>query len=129
MNVRPATAFTPSTSKKVVLTDSPMSRSGPDAVRSVAESPEMAAIERKALFCSLQSAKFRGDTRLWTCPGDRSHSIASSPGLANGSGRNNTLSTRLKIALLAPMPIARTATTTAANPGVRRRVRRANRKS
>jgi hypothetical protein len=113
--------FDPQQVKREVLTDWPGICSGPLAVRSVAEAPETAAMELKTLFCSLQSANVSGETLLCAYPGGCSQSMINSPGCAKGSGRNKTPSTNLKMALLTPIPIARTVTATAAKPGVRRK--------
>jgi hypothetical protein len=50
-------------------------------------------------------------------------------GSRNGSGRRSIAFTALKMAVLAPMPIASVSTATAVKPGVRRKARRANRRS
>ena len=58
-------------------------------------------------------------------PGDRSHSTASRSGSGYGSGFSSSALTTLKMAELAPMPIASEATITAVRPALRRRVRAA----
>jgi hypothetical protein len=50
-------------------------------------------------------------------------------GRSNGSGRSRKALTMLKIAVLAPMPSASTATTASANEGARRNTRVARRRS
>jgi hypothetical protein len=57
------------------------------------------------------------------------YSRTSSSGWSNGSGRKSTVLTRLKMAVLAAMPIARTTITEAANAGARHNMRTARRKS
>ena len=56
-------------------------------------------------------------------PGDRSHSTASRSGSGYGSGFSSSALTTLKIALLAPMPIASDATITSVSAQLRRSVR------
>ena len=64
-NVRPAIGLIPSTSKKAVVTAWPGTRSAtPLDVVSVRPPPATAAIDAKLRFCSDQSRKFSGDTRL-----------------------------------------------------------------
>ena len=58
-------------------------------------------------------------------PGDRSHSTASRSGSGYGSGFSSSALTTLKIAVLAPMPIASDATMTNVDAGVRRIIRNA----
>ena len=58
-------------------------------------------------------------------PGERSHSTASRSGSGYGSGSSNSALTTLKIALLAPMPMASEPTITAERAALRRSVRAA----
>jgi len=58
-------------------------------------------------------------------PGDRSHSTASRSGSGYGSGLSSSALTTLKIAVLAPMPMARDAMITADSAALRRSVRKA----
>ncbi len=55
--------------------------------------------------------------------------MTSCSGCATGSRRSINWSIRVKIAVLAPMPRAREATATRVKSGLRRRLRRANRRS
>jgi hypothetical protein len=58
-------------------------------------------------------------------PGDLSHNTASRSGSGYGSGLRRSALTTLKIAVVAPMPIASDSTMTKVKPGVRRKVRSA----
>jgi hypothetical protein len=57
-----------------------------------------------------------------------SHTIVKRSGWAYGSGRSNTASTKLKIAVFAPMPSASTATAMEKKPGLCRICRQVDRK-
>src|SRR5262245_29151432 len=72
-----------------------------------------------------------GDGQSWgmLMPGDRSHRTARRSGSGYGRGFSSSALTTLKIAVLAPIPIARDATITNVTPGVRLKVRRAYRRS
>ena len=58
-------------------------------------------------------------------PGDRSHSTASRSGLGYGKGFSRTPLTTLKIAVLAPIPMASDAMMMKVETGLRRSMRRA----
>jgi hypothetical protein len=62
-------------------------------------------------------------------PGERSHRTTSRSGSGYGSGFRRSAFTTLKIAVLAPMPMASEATITSVNAGLRFKVRSAYRKS
>jgi hypothetical protein len=58
-------------------------------------------------------------------PGERSHNTASRSGSGYGSGFSSSALTTLKMAVLAPMPIASEATMTNVATGLRRSMRTA----
>jgi hypothetical protein len=62
-------------------------------------------------------------------PGDRNQSTASRSGSGYGNGFSSSALTTLKIAVLAPMPIASDAMMTMVEAGLRRIIRRAYFKS
>jgi hypothetical protein len=126
LNVTPAMARTPRTSKNCDVTAWPAMRSAsPPLPVSVRPPPAMAATDAKACCCSLQSRKFNGETRLCAKRVERSQSMARRSACAKGRGRTSAASTRLNIALFAPMPMASTTTATAVKPGALRNERAA----
>jgi len=75
VKVRPAMGRIPSRSKNETLTDWPVIRSAaPEMPVSVMEAPETAAIDENVWFCSLQSRKLSGETRLRNVRADCSQS-------------------------------------------------------
>jgi hypothetical protein len=69
---------------------------------------------------SPQSCTLPADTTLRVSPcGDVSHTRTMRSGSAYGSGASRTECTRLKIAVVAPMPIASVSTAIAVNDGAR----------
>jgi hypothetical protein len=89
----------------------------------------IAAIESKTSFCVRQSRKFAVATPLRRPPGGFSNTSTIRSGLAYGSGRRSTPSTKLKIELVAPIPSARTAMAVRLYAGDRQSDRTASRRS
>src|SRR6266540_4278700 len=119
-NVRPTIGGTPRTSKNPAVTDwtntvfgtSPVAASkGPGAV------PAVAAIAVKAWFCSLQSRKLSGATRLRGNRGSRSQTMTNRPASGNGNGRISAASTRLNIEVVVLIPSASTTADASVNQG------------
>ena len=78
----------------------------------------------KVVFCSLQSLKFRGATDMrWPSWVSASQMATSRSGSSKGNGFSRTPSTRLKIAVSAPIPNARVRTAAAVNPECLARIR------
>src|SRR5215203_6035712 len=76
------------------------------------------------------AANVRGETSsCCVVAGDAAYILTSRSGSRNGSGRSTTAYPALKIAVVAPMPIARVETATSAKPGVRASPRSACRTS
>src|SRR5262249_43645771 len=130
-NVRPAIGAIPSRSKNPVVTACAGMRSAAPLVpvRVRPPSPAIAAIHANDPFCSDQSRKFNGETRLRAYPGGCSYSMTSRSGSAKGSARISAPSIRLNMALVAPMPTPMTSAASAANPGALRMDRTASRMS
>src|SRR5205814_7288200 len=75
-----------------------------------------------------QSREFAAESENLVIPGNllaggTCQSCPRRPGASNGNGRSRTPFTTLKIAVLAPIPRARTITANAANPGALRTAR------
>jgi hypothetical protein len=94
---------------------------------SVPERPREIDISSKDRFSLRTSMYCPGDGQScgMLMPGDRSHSTARRSGCGYGSGFSSSALTTLKIAVLAPMPIASDAMITTVSPAERRRVRAA----
>ena len=92
------------------------------------------AMRSKVRLWACQSKKFAGDTAKRVMPGNPSaggtcQTNVSQSGSGYGSGRSSTALTTLKMAVLAPMPSARTRIAAIAKPGRLRRTRTAYRRS
>src|ERR1041384_4204857 len=129
--VLPSGGVTPRTRKNSAETRASRSRSGnPDPVRLTA-SYSIAAMPSRLRLRSWMSQKFGPVKEAWFQPRSSRDSQMDTrrSGSRNGSGRNSTVSTTLKIAALAPMPRPMVNTATAAKPGFLRRVRTLKRRS
>ena len=131
LNIAPMTGLMPSTSKNCQVTACPGIRSAsPPLPVSVRPPPAIAAIDEKRLL--LLAPVEEVQRRDAVVPEARSSAPTASTrrsGWVKGSGRRSAASTRLNIALLAPMPTASTTTVTRVNPGARRSERAAYRRS
>jgi hypothetical protein len=96
---------------------------GSPVPESVIERPVIAATPVNDELWLRQSRKFIADTTLMPPPGGFSHSSRIRSGSGYGSGFRSTPSTKLKMALLAPMPRASVRMATAAKPRAFNRLR------
>ena len=121
---RPALGESPSSSKKLPETNRPDGRgASPSTVASTGEF-EMVRTSRKTEFSSRMRSKI-GYEKLPTCPYCVMRpSSTRSCGEATRRLRSRSVSTREKIAVLAPTPSASESAATAVNPGLRRIDRR-----
>ena len=102
--------------------DTRMSVGSPRPV-SVIGPPVVAATDVNEELWLFQSRKFIADTTLLPPPGGFSQSRRIRSGSGYGSGFRRTPSTKLKMALLAPMPSASVRMATTAKPGAFKRPR------
>src|SRR3954451_16817682 len=133
-NVRPSTGCVPTTLKNSGPTTPIRRASALPPLVSVNWRNEYAAIPSNDWLSRCQSRKFAGDNEKVAIPGNVDcggiwNGRTSRSGSLNGSGRSSTALTMLKMAVLAPMPSARTAATANAYDGVRTNTRSAWRTS
>ncbi len=127
LNTRPRIGATPSVRKKSLVTVAPGSRSGspaPVRLKVAIEKPAMRSIVR---VWARQSRKSPGVTDVISdgVPSRLAPATSASRALsAYGSGLTITALTKLKIAVVPPMPIASVRMATAVNPGFRASIRR-----
>ena len=135
VKARPMTGPTPSTSKKSVLTRTPVRRWGSPVPVRLNRSDRTHAKPAKVVFRDRKSFASAGEigrvskpVRCWTSALN-SHGTTSRSGRGYGSGGNSTRSIMLKIAAFPPMPSASVAIASSAKPGLRTRARTAARRS
>ena len=129
LNVRPASAFSPSTSKNGADTMATRRRSGWPCPSRLRLSVLNAAIDWKERARPAQSRKLRYDVDIRANCGADVYSLASRSGSGNGNRSSSTALTMLNIAEFAPMPSAIVRMATTANPGALMSIRMPYRRS
>ena len=81
------------------------------------------------VFCDRQSSRFAMAMYISGNPGARSESVTRRSGCGYENGRSSTALITEKMAVLAPMPMAKVRMTTAVKPGFLRSIRKPNRAS
>ena len=124
---RPWSGLAPSRLNRLDDVSSSSTRSGCSRPSSVALRPWEIDISWNDRFSVRTSMYWPGDGQSsgMLIPGDRSHSTASRSGLGYGKGFSRTPLTTLKIAVLAPIPMASDAMMMKVETGLRRSMRRA----
>jgi hypothetical protein len=122
---RPSGAATPSVGRRFAVARAPRTTSGspsPERLNRVLVSAASPSNDRTPARQSRKSGSEAVSRPIATC---RPQTITRRSGSGYGSGRSSTPLTMLKMAVVAPMPIASVATTAMVNPGLRRSERSA----
>ena len=128
-NPRPAFGDTPNTSTKFADTVSPRISIAPSAVSRTAPVGSCVPIARSAVDRARRASRMAPGTRIPVRRSSRPQISTSRCASLNGSGRNNTASTRLNSAVVLPIPTASVTMASAVNHGDRVSVRAADRMS